>query len=318
MEIDAHQQLIATDRISESVPYSFRFRAQDENLDASLKKRGILFPLLLVRSVRDERLVVSGNRRLSYARRHNQTDVPCIFLEERLSEKELFLLSLYSNWNQRVSELDRMVAIGKAEGVFGFSREEILGEVCPALGIASDRGLVDEYRKTGKLIPEIHQLIAGGSLPFRGAAKLSSFTGEEQCRLALEFFGQAHFTANQLSLCSEWLSDLKKIKKSSVGPLLQEERVQRWTRNPKLDPRARGEGLFQAVRALRFPRITEVERRFGALKSRVEALGEILLEAPQSFESEGVILRARIRNKAGLERALRFLAGFSDWDGFLD
>jgi hypothetical protein len=300
-------ELIPVEAISEERRYGARFDYADLPLEASLKTKGILFPLLLARGAKRSVEIISGHKRFLYAQRIGERRIPARFVEQRFSEKELFLLSLYSNWNQNVSELDRMEALRKAETVFGFTSEEIRQDLGPALGIPETGGWVEEYRKVGRLRGDIHLLIHQKQLPFRGASALSRFSDKEQELLVRAVFDRMHLTTNQLLLIAEWLGDLKKIDKTSLEVLFQEDSLQGCFDISKGDGRGRGEKFFEGVRALRFPRLSKKEKEFKRFKETLKTPQEILLEPPSGFEAEGVLLRAHLRNRESLERVLRYL-----------
>lgn len=306
MDCHAECELIPAESISRERPYGFRYEERDPGLEASLEKRGILCPVLLRPREAGPLVLVSGHKRLAFARRKSLDLVPAALVREDLSEKEFFLLSLYSNWNQNFFDLDRMTALQKAEAVLGFSEEETLAEIFPALGLSPSRGVLEEYRHVAGLNPEIHRLIFQGKLPFRGTAALRRFSREEQAFLAREVFERVHLTTSQVRLLAEWFFDLRKIKKCSLEALIQAEVFQEVFKPPERDERGRGEGFFETVRSLRFPRLTEAERKFRRLQAQL-VNEDVQLERPESFEAEGFLLRSRLKNRESLGRVLRFL-----------
>lgn len=79
---------------------------------------------------------------------------------------------------------------------------------------------------------------------------------EERKGLDAALFQKAHFTTNQRVRIVEWLSDLKKIKKSGLGEILSDGSLQKILGHPRLDPRSRGKKLFERIRTLRFPNVS--------------------------------------------------------------
>lgn len=76
-------------------------------------------------------------------------------------------------------------------------------------------------------------------------------------RMRLPEFPEAHFTTNQRVRILEWLSDLKKIKKTGLKEILEDAVLQEIINHPRLDPRARGKKLFERIRSLRFPNVSK-------------------------------------------------------------
>ena len=299
--------LIPVAGIDEDYPYGLRYHYEDPLLLASLEKKGMLFPILLT-PVGGRNILVSGHKRHFHASRKKWEKIPACLIQERFSERELFFFSLYSNWGQNFSELDRMEALRKAEKVFSLSREEILEAVMPAMGMPAHRGILEEYRRVGELAPEIHAHIQRKNLAFRGTSSLGRFSRAEQIFLAQKVFHCMHLTASQLSQLAEWLLDLAKSRKTSLERILDENLLQQTLSNPSLDPRMRGEKFFVLVRSLRYPRISHEEERFRRIRGQFEEEQEIQLGRPEGFESEGLLLRARLKDREGLGRVLSFLA----------
>ena len=306
MERNSRRQLISVSEIEREAPYGIRFCYEDSGLELSLKKRGMLFPIVVVRKA-EKWVVVSGHKRFFHALRCQGSEIPAVIIEEKFTPQELFLLALCSNWNQRFPELDRMVAFRKAEKEFRFSLVELQEEISPLLGLPLGRGRLEEYREVSGLQSEIHRLIHEGRIPFRGAGSLSRFQAEEQIFLAEFVFKQIHLTSSQLILLSEWLADLKRMKKATLQDLAGEKSLAEILQHSTLDFRSKGEKFFEGVRRLRFPNLSEVQRNFEGLKSAFEKPDEIHFDRPEGFEAEGILLRARLKDKEGVARILNFL-----------
>lgn len=115
----------------------------------------------------------------------------------------------------------------------------------------------------GELTPEVHRLILQKKLPLRGAEGLERFSREEQRWLAQNVFDRLHLTTNQLIRFSEWAFDLKKRDKRSLEEVFRDERIQGALNHPKLNLRAKGERLFETLRSLRFPKLSQEAAKAG-------------------------------------------------------
>ncbi|GEM_PF-1438306 len=307
MESELLNRRIPLDRIVEGKPYGFRFDFRDPVLEASLDRLGVLCPLLVAGGRLENLVLISGHKRFFHAQRNHWESLPVSLVQESFSGRELFLLSLYSNWGQAFGDLDRMEALRKAEKDYQFTEEEILAEVMPVLGLAPTRGVLEDYRRAGALCPEIHLLIRDRHLAFQGASGLARFSIEEQRLLAETVFGSLHLTSGQLALVAEWLFDLKKGKKTSVESVLSEEKLKEILENSGPDLRARGERYFAVLRSLRYPRLSEEEGRLRKLKAQIEENKNLQLHWPEGLEKKEVSVTARLHRSGDLERVLRFL-----------
>ena len=297
---------VPVEDISSECLYGMRFDYNDPLLEISLDRRGMLSPILLKQGG-EKATLVSGHKRFFHARKKKWEAIPAHFIQERFSEKEFFFLSLYSNWNQNFSDLDRMVVLQKAGKVFHLTHEELLRDVSPALGLLSERGILEDYERVGELKHEIHLLIQQKKIPFRGASALNHFSEEEQLDLAERVFCRVNLTTNQLLRFVEWFLDLKKLKKASLEELIEKTSIRQVLRDPRLNSRMRGEKLFALTRALRFPRLSEEEGRFARSTRWLKENKEISLGRPEGFETSGVLLRAHLKNRSALTKVIRFL-----------
>lgn len=114
-------------------------------------------------------------------------------------------------------------------------------------------------RDTHRLIlaPEIQRLVLQKKLPLRGTEGLGRFSSEEQKWLAQNVFERVHLTTNQLIRFAEWASDIRKRDKKTLEEIFSDPGIEEALRRPKLDLRARGERLFERVRILRFPKLSQ-------------------------------------------------------------
>lgn len=86
---------------------------------------------------------------------------------------------------------------------------------------------------------------------------------EDKNYLATTLFREAHFTTNQWIRVLEWLSDLKKIKKTELKEILADDTLREAMNHPRLDPRSRGKKIFERIRTLRFPNVSRAMKERG-------------------------------------------------------
>jgi len=307
MESELLNQRVSLDRIAETKPFGVRFDFQDPVLEASLDRLGILCPLLAAGGRAENLVLISGHKRFFHAQQRHWESLPVSLVQESFSDREFFLLSLYSNWGQAFGDLDRMEALRKAENDYQFTEKEILAEVMPVLGLVPTRGVLEDYRRAGSLCPKIHLLIQDRHLAFQGASGLGRFSIEEQRLLAETVFDSLHLTSGQLTRVAEWLFDLKKGKGASLESVLSEKKLEESLVSTQSDLRSRGERFFAVLRSLRHPRLSEEEGRLRKLKAQIEENKNLQLHWPEGLEKKEISVTARLHRSGDLERVLRFL-----------
>lgn len=292
-------KLIPVSGLSSQAVYNFRLRPADESLTASIRRRGILLPLIVTPS----HTVIAGHRRLAAAQELALKEIEVLQLDSEPAPQDALLMALLSNWQQPFSEIEKANVIAAAKRKFQFQDIEVFEEIFPALKLNPDKGIYEEALEVTALVPELLSLIADEKMPFRGARILSAFSAEDQ-RSFSKIACEAAFTTNQLLKTGEWLFDLLKIKKIALAVFIKEHSFDEVLKRD-LPRNVRGEKIFLAVRTLRFPQVTEKEKQFAGISEqfRDEKAG-LSIELPPFLEGEGFTVKARLKSRDSLEAVL--------------
>ena len=272
--------------IAVHVPYCYRYRLVDPILQASIKRSGILMPILV--TVGDRPTVIAGHKRLHAARALKLKTVP-VAVVMKMAPREAFLLNLVSNWKQGYSEIDRARAIGMAIDEIGFSEADTIRLILPLLGLPEDKVSLGIYQKIWQCPAALKDLVEDGRLPLRGITFLLKLSKRDQVCFAKKICEKAALTSSQLLQIGEWLADLMKGAGKDLDALLAEHKILDGLNVRGMDSRTKADRLFAAVKRLRFPgysRYLEAfeEERDGILRDAKE----FRLEPVQGFEEPGL------------------------------
>ena len=290
-------KIIPLTEISRKFPFSARYALQDPLLWDSVARRGVLKPVVIASSV-----IISGHKRFLAAEAAGFKEIPAFEIQGARNPEDLYLLAVFSNWNQVQDDLDRAWAIERAVSDFKWDEKTVLEDILPALGIEPQRHFLEEYREIAGLAAPVLEAIHSGRLPFRGARVLARFSASGQSDFANRITSQAALTTNQLIKAGEWLYDLMKIKGDSLAGLLKSSGLEALLETSSEDRRQKGEKFCAQLRALRFPELVRKERDFESLAGKIEANQGVSLEAPSYFEGEGLTLRAKLANPEALDK----------------
>jgi hypothetical protein len=294
-------RIIPLNILSSQFPYACRYGFEDPALEKSIAHHGVMHHPLIAPGTPGE--VISGHKRIFAAKRANIKEIEVMELQSALTKEESFMLAILSNWNQNMPELDRAWTIAKASRIFNFSKEMILEEIFPALGISEDKGFYDEALEIMSLHKSILDGIATGLVPFRGAKSLSRFSKPDQEAFAAQVISQASLTTNQLMKVCEWLFDLLKMANQNLEGYVAAQPALKGILQGKSDRKAKGEQVFACLRSLRFPSLEGKTREFTALSNQLqENKSGISVDVPLCFETEGFTVRAKIKDAKDLER----------------
>lgn len=301
---------IKTSVLRETGLFCCRYKLCDESLLKSMKRVGILMPLLVMRDRPPQ--VLAGHKRLAAAKKLKISTLP-ILETHPLQFKEAFLLGLVSNWRQNFSEMDRAKAIGMAWERFRFSADEMCGIILPLLGLSGEPRVVEWYRKIDRFPDSLKDLIEDRVISFRGAMALADFGKTDQMYLAKVMSTQVKLTSSQLIQASEWLADLMRESDQDLKGIFKKHGFLKELGHAAIDPRTKADKLFEAVKQARFPgvlaRLSVFEKKRAGILSGIR---EVRVEPVEGFEENGFELRARIKNPKDLERILRTLSKKSE------
>jgi ParB family chromosome partitioning protein len=151
-------------------------QAAIEELAASIRRHGVLQPLLVSEDGQDHYLIITGERRWRAARRAGLRAVPAV-IRERLEDAAQLELALVENLQRRdLTPLEEARAFDSLRSSLGLTQAEI------AERVAMDRSTVANALRLLKLSPEIQTLVEQGELSAGHARTLLAF-GDDATRL---------------------------------------------------------------------------------------------------------------------------------------
>lgn len=284
-----------------------RFDFRDPELEDSIRRFGVLSPLLAYRHEGALRLI-SGYRRVEAARSAGIPKMPVLVLADRLSEREAFCLALVSNWRERRTELDGAVFFERARAL-DFEIAEIQNQLLPLMGYPPERHWIHEFQALAGLSPMLLEDIRAGRLPERGASALARLDRRGQEIFSERAVRRLHLTSSQLMKTAEWLLDMIRLCGEPLEALLAKPDLEDILGEPRLDVRQKTERFFRKLKDLRFPRQAQKEGEFqAAAKSLEKGVPGLKIEAPAHFEEPGFQVHLKARDPAALDRLLDALA----------
>ncbi len=163
-------------------PEQPRHRFDDEALEelaASIRRHGVLQPLLVSEDGPDRYLVITGERRLRAARKAGLETVPAV-IREQLDSAAQLELALVENLQRRdLTPLEEARAFEHLRASLGLTQAEI------AERVAMDRSTVANALRLLKLPAEVQAMVDAGELSAGHARTLLAFDGDEdRCRWA--------------------------------------------------------------------------------------------------------------------------------------
>lgn len=286
--------------------------AVPKSLAVSVEQHGVLMPLMVTQG--EKPLILSGHLRFEAARNAGHSEIPVLVLNHAASPREAFLIAVLSNWQMRWEDADRAYCLGRGLSEFELSPAVAMEMLLPAMGLEPLKHILDEYLETAKLDISLLKAIQEKRMPYRGARQLNRFSIEDQRAFAELIADRASLTAQDLQKVQEWLRGLMRQSGLTLQETLMSSGAEAILSHLIWDRRVKGDKFCQTLREQVHPSLTAQEKRLAdALKAVPEFSGDFRVEAPLFFEEQGYQLRAKIKNRADLERYRELLGKHGEW-----
>ena len=274
------------------------------SLLASIQAVGLLVPLRL-ESCRSSKLrVVSGFRRLKIAHELGIDELPCIVLPFQ-APVETFRQALWENLGCRaLSDLEKAAALYKLKLTFGLSESELIGQFLPILGLTADRHHLKRYLDIAQLPRIVQQAMTSGTLLTDVALGLSKWRTSEQ-GFFIRIVSTYQMGRNKQNELFELLDELRSLKGCDVVSLWELSGANEFHENQQLSPQDRMMGIKSELRCLRYPRLSDHEKRFQSLTRSLKLPSGVKLDVPRYFEGSQIDIRMCADSPAKLREMVR-------------
>ena len=265
-----------------------------DQLNRSVGKTGILSPLHVQKTAHDGFRIVIGFRRYLACRSLGVEDIPC-FVRDEEDELALFVEALEDNLAARgLHLLEKAHVLLKLRRDFKLEEHTLMEDFMPLLEIRADRFHLDRCLNLARL-PESLQRSLHDALEPDIALKLSQWKDQEQ-DFFLGIISRFQLGKNKQKQLFAVLDELRALKKQSGSALESKDLEHIWhesgaadiERDESLSASERFPRAYEGLRRLRFPGLTEHEKRYEELKSALKIPPQIHFQVPPYFEGDRI------------------------------
>lgn len=284
-----------------------------DTLVESVRRVGVLTPLRISAGGAGKKRIVSGFRRHEAARRLGLAALPALFASAT-EAKELFIEALLDNLATRgLHDLEKAHALWKLHAEFGLGEQSLIDEFLPLLGIRADRFHFNYYLSLARLPETLGRALTEG-LEAEIALKLLSWEEEGQLFFLakVKSFSLGKNRQKELFVLLDELRSQPASPHSSLTDIWDGSGAAEIESEERLSPSERLQGILIRLQAARFPRISEYEERYNALKSALRIPPEIQFHAPRYFEGDRLNVAFAFRTPGELRRVADKLREMSD------
>lgn len=144
-----------------------------EQLAESIRKQGILQPLVVRRLAGDDYEIIAGERRWQAAQLAGLHDVPVVIKD--VDDETALALALIENiQRENLNAMEEAVALVRLHDEFGLDQQRV------AAAVGKSRAAVANLMRLVKLAPEVQELLARGDLEMGHARALLALVQSDQ------------------------------------------------------------------------------------------------------------------------------------------
>jgi ParB-like chromosome segregation protein Spo0J len=273
-------------------------------LAQSVRKVGVLQPLWVVQA--DDTLkIVDGFRRVEAALATGVGQIPVLFLDFGLEEKEVYLLAL-ENFLSKEQPNPVEVAVALEKLARWYDREELIEKFLPKLGVHQTALMLRRYRAVLDMPERVKEGLADGRI-FPVCAQYLERMAPEDRQTAGQFLLQLRPSKSAQKEMLEYLNDLSMREGVSVEELLDVEEVKKiFSRKPANLPQQR-EAFRAWLKAQRFPVLHRAKSSYEEAVKKIRPGSRIRIDAPPYFEGRDYGIRFSFRDFREFEEAVEKL-----------
>ncbi len=282
-------------------------------LESSLREVGQVNPVVLASSDEDRFVVVCGFRRLRALRRLGMPAATARVLPKPASRPlEAFRLALWDNLAHRqLQPLEIARVLFALRHTCGLSRESLIDDYLPSLGLTPRRDLLETYLGLNTLDSELRTQLSAGRLSLAAAGRLATKPPMQQASFAT-FLSRVRLTASMQRQFLDMVEEIGARDNRAVEAVLSNPELQDVLADTGLSGFQKGERVYEILYRERYPRIAAAEVRFTAERRKMGLPGNVRLTHDRFFETSSIRVEfdadspVRFRSLASaLERASR-------------
>jgi hypothetical protein len=271
-----------------------------EKLLLSIKRIGLVSPLVVVERKHSKYVLVSGWKRIYACRQLSLTCIPVFVLDEK-EDSRVFLFSLYENLAIRTFNL-----LEKAEIVYKLNghiddEKKIVRQFFPILGIPATLAYFDIFCDIARFDPAWKKIIFEKKIPLSSLQLLVEYSPEERERLLPLILPM---NLNKLRQFLEDLFDLSKKTGDSPHSILSAPKIQSMLHNDKLSALQRADKIRSLLRTKRYPTISSWKKSFDAAIKKAELSKDVTFDSNSFFEDGEFGVTFSFRDKKAFQKRL--------------
>lgn len=266
--------------------FSVNFMPDLQGLLSSIKECGLIQPVLL-RKKKDKFQIVCGFRRVSALMELGHPEIESrIFEEKERNELELFFISLHENLTARgLNTIEKAIALYKLVHHFRIDIIDVIKKFLPLFSLEPNEKILNTYIFLARMEDEVKKYVLKESVSRSNIRILSVFESEDR-RVLIPFLSSLKLGENRLREMLTLLDEISRRNRMKVREMVSRPEIQAIFSQKELTSSQKTERMKKVLMNLRYPRMSQAEKRFDRSRRKLNLPSKVFLRHPQHFEGK--------------------------------
>lgn len=284
-------------------PYCMSFLVDLGPLIDSIQKVGIINPPILVRNDRKMLDVVSGYRRIQALNQLGSKEAYCIVLQEsKFSQIDRLHLALYENYLVRnFNDVEKSMILRRLEPFV--QKKHLLHHYMPILNLSPQKSVLEFYVILASLELPLLESLARGTLSLHSIRSMLNLDVKDRLILN-EWINKLMLNYNYQKYFIEYTIDISIKNQKSVADFLNDKTLKTIINREETNVPQKAKRVLGFLREMRYPRLTQAEKKFRKEVSRLNLPAGTKITAPQNFEGSEYCLDIRFEDGRTLAKKI--------------
>jgi hypothetical protein len=278
----------------------------NEKLEESIKKIGLIQPLLVQEMPLKTFRIISGFRRYSILRAIHMNEIQVLCYRENQSELALFEVAIQDKVSQRPLNAIEISIIFDKLLKFGIQVDQIIGQYLPLLGMGQHQKIYDLYKPLIRLEPEWQRAVIAEKVSIEMASLMAALTPAERFWF-LALINKLNLSKSRQREMWTLFTEIARIKTCTVSELAVLPQVSDIVNDEKLTCAQKTERLKDELWALRYPRYTQTKTEFSKIIKEAKCPPDLYLYPPAYFMGDQFQVSFTFKNEIEYSTRIKFL-----------
>jgi len=292
--------------------FSINYLPDLQSLRSSIKEIGLIQPVLLSRRP-DGYQIICGFRRISIMKELGKSEIESrVFEEKETDEFQLFSLSLHENLTTRgFNAVEKAIALDKLIHRFQIDPAMIIKTFLPFFSLEPNEKILNTYLSLTRMEDEIKMYVLKEEVSRSNIRRLAGLASDDQLAILL-LISPLKLGENRLREVLTLLEEISRRNQCTVKEIVKRPEVQAILSQKELTPSQKTEHIKKVLMALRYPKMQQLEEKFGKRKKSLNLPSNLSLYHPPFFEGKGLKVEFQFDTMEEYKAILKSLSSLAD------